>query len=85
MTTFCGHCREVIGPDDRKREIPGFTCDGPVVVPYHNECFIRRIVGGLNHQQGRCTCCGGDSPPDPPWMTTRDAARAAINYWMGRQ
>lgn len=52
--------------------------------PMHRECFLRGIVGGLNHQLGRCTCCGGDQPPDPPELTRREAARQAVEAWEQR-
>lgn len=87
-TDFCAHCREEIGLDDRVRSIPSLSCDKsePAVVLFHEECFLRRIFGGLNHQMRRCTCCGGTEPPDPEGMTRREAARAAVELWMvGKQ
>jgi hypothetical protein len=39
------------------------------------------MIGGLNHLLGRCTCCGGTEPPDPPEMTPRQAALAAVAAW----
>jgi len=53
--------------------------------PLHYECQLRQIVGGLNHQMGRCYCCGGDQPPDPPGSTKREAARAATSYYHAKQ
>lgn len=47
----------------------------------HDECMLRQVLGGLNHLKGKCTCCGGTLPPDPPGMSKRDAARAACEYW----
>lgn len=57
--------------------------DGKVgrLVALHRECATRSLIGGLNHLMGRCTCCGGTAPPDPPEMTKREAAIAAVNYW----
>jgi hypothetical protein len=49
--------------------------------PYHYACHMRQIVGGLNHQLARCTCCGGTEPPDPDDMTRREAAEAAVKHW----
>lgn len=51
---------------------------------YHYDCHFRTIIGGLNHLRGRCQCCGGTEPPDPPEMTRRDAAAQAIAYWSKR-
>ncbi len=51
----------------------------PRSVPYHYECYLRQIVGGVNHQLHLCVCpgCAGVLPPDPPTMTRREAALAA--------
>lgn len=48
----------------------------------HSPCLIRMVVGGLNHQRGRCSCChpgSGFEPPDPPGLSKRDAASAAAD------
>jgi hypothetical protein len=70
----CFRCDEAIAADD----------DGIADPPMHYECFFRGIVGGLNHQLRRCTCCGGTHEPDPPDMTRRQAARAATEFWHDR-
>jgi hypothetical protein len=44
----------------------------------HLECALRQVLGGVNHQLGLCTCCGGTRDPDPPGLTQREAARAAM-------
>lgn len=54
--------------------------DHGVRVP-HYECSMRAIVGGLNHLKGKCICCGGTEPPDPPEMSSREAAKAAVQFW----
>lgn len=50
----------------------------------HWECGLRRVVGGLNHLNGQCTCCGGTLPPDPEGVTRREAARMAAQAWIAR-
>jgi hypothetical protein len=50
---------------------------GELMVAYHIECWLRMIVGGINHIFGRCECCGGTDPPDPPGLSKRDAAKLA--------
>jgi hypothetical protein len=45
--------------------------------PQHLECYVRQEFGSVGHQMGRCLCCGG-SEEDPPGLSTRDAARAAV-------
>ena len=52
---------------------------------FHYECHLRQIIGGLNHLRGNCTCCGGSKPPDPPWLTLRQAATQAVKVWQERQ
>ncbi len=69
----CVNCEEAIEAGDQ-----GVVFD----LPYHIECFTRAISGGLNHQRGLCTCCGGTLPPDPPGLTKRQAAVAAEMYWL---
>jgi hypothetical protein len=69
----CLYCAEPIASDDFLA--PDMT------PPAHFECGLRAIVGGVNHQKGTCSCCGGTDPPDPPDMTPREAARAAALYF----
>lgn len=73
----CLWCEEPIVAGESGVLIP-HVADGTVTdQPWHLECFLRSILGGINHQRGRCTCCGGDQPPDPPGLTKREAARLA--------
>lgn len=50
----------------------------------HWECGLRSVVGGLNHLNGNCSCCGGSLPPDPEGCTRREAARMAAQAWLAR-
>jgi hypothetical protein len=78
----CGRCGEAIGADDDGVILPLALGRGAVKWrPYHYECQLRGVIGGLNHQMGRCTCCGGTEPPDPEDMTAREAAKAAVSYF----
>jgi len=45
---------------------------------WHRECLMRNILGSVGHQRGECSCCGGEGPGDPPDMTKREAAKAAV-------
>jgi hypothetical protein len=77
MHPACPHCREEVLPDDRR-------------APFHTqavhwECGLRSVIGGLNHLNGLCTCCGGTLPPDPAGLTRREAARMAAQVWIARQ
>lgn len=75
--TVCTFCKEPVLPGERQADL--------VNADAHWECGFRAIIGGLNHQMGRCTCCGGTEPPDPPNMTSRQAALAAVGYFYSRK
>jgi hypothetical protein len=75
----CGWCPEPIAPDDNGFLLPN-RISGELQ-PWHYECYLRLVLGGVFHQAGKCGCHGGTSPPDPPDMTKREAARAAVAFW----
>jgi hypothetical protein len=58
----------------------------PLGGTWHRDCAIRMILGSVGHLEGRCSCfrrnesnCDDDDPPgDPPGMSRREAARAAV-------
>jgi hypothetical protein len=60
----CGHCGEPIAANDDGVLVP--TLGEAHRIAFHYECNLRTMVGGVNHQLHRCTCCGGSEPPDPP-------------------
>ncbi|HEU0180344.1 MAG TPA: hypothetical protein VFV58_39410 [Blastocatellia bacterium] len=57
--------------------------------PMHGECGFRTIMGSVAHIEHRCMCyVPGAGEHDPPHMTKRQAARAAVlawTFWMQRQ
>ena len=69
----CAFCGE--------RVAEGEDCGAMLEAPSHYECALRSVIGGYNHLRGRCTCCGGTLPPDPPELSKRDAARVAVAFW----
>jgi hypothetical protein len=79
----CLWCEENIEAGDTGL-IVGYIDTGealtPRQVPYHYECYLRQIIGGVNHQLHLCCCpgCAGVLPPDPQGMTRREAALAAV-------
>lgn len=75
--TPCIHCEEPIEAEDSG----WLYANGPAT---HAECGVRSVIGGVNHQLGRCSCQGGDQPPDPPGLSRREAARAATKLFMNR-
>jgi hypothetical protein len=72
----CAHCGEPILEGD---SIMGFN-SGQVVM--HRNCGMRGILGSLAHVQGRCSCfVPGSTANDPPELTVRQAADAAVAEW----
>jgi hypothetical protein len=77
----CLHCGEFLMPDDIVDPIIYIGESGPEKRYRHQACAIRVVIGGLNHLRGTCQCDGGPDEPDPPEMTKREAALAAVAYW----
>lgn len=84
----CGHCNEPIEPDADGFIVPAVLsvgADGAGVIgdmPMHRNCHLREIVGSIAHQQRRCSCfVPGSVDEDPPGMTPRQAADAAVAYY----
>jgi len=79
---LCLHCNE---PVEGGVLIPHVSSEGAAEMRHwHRECRQRAIIGGLNHLLGTCTCCGGTEPPDPPWLSRREAARVAVAQYQAR-
>jgi hypothetical protein len=78
----CLWCDEPIVEGDIGVIIPHLGSPGVTEHPYHLECNVRMIIGGLNHLKGLCSCFGGTEPNDPPDMSLREAANAAVDYLM---
>lgn len=76
----CARCEEALEDGDEGVLIPALGLRHGEFA-YHADCHLRGIIGGLNHLRGRCTCCGGTEPPDPPGMSKREAAWRAVAYW----
>ena len=81
----CDWCGECFGPNDDGVLLPLLGDKERIRVAYHYECHLRQVIGGLNHLRGNCTCCGGSEPPDPPWLTKRQAAHEAVRVWEQRR
>lgn len=80
----CGHCQEHFTATDAGFVSPLAGDPKQFVVPYHEECFLRTVVGSIAHQQHKCRCyvAGGAHDSDPVGMTKRQAARAAVFHFM---
>lgn len=50
----------------------------------HYECELRGVIGSVGHQKKTCSCFGG-TEEDPPGMTRREAAIAAVKQWAFRR
>jgi hypothetical protein len=73
----CLYCGEAVSAPELAAMKESFPALGTI----HRDCSLRMVVGGVNHQIGRCSCCGGTEDPDPPGLTIREAARvAALHY-----
>lgn len=72
----CIHCDEpVLSSEEREQ-----YANGPIA---HRECFARRVIGSLAHIERRCSCyVPGATCTDPPEMTRREAARAAVKAFL---
>jgi hypothetical protein len=75
----CFYCQEQIAMGD----------DGWILVDghmLHRECSLRSMIGSVAHQQRRCSCYGGGAASEgESGMTRRQAAKAAMDYFQGRQ
>ncbi len=80
----CIQCQEPIADSDSGLLMPFLSEAGPREVAEHRECFLRGVVGSVGHQLGRCSCFGG-TEDDPPGMTKRAAARAAVALFERRR
>lgn len=77
---LCLWCTEAIEDGDAGVVMPCVREMGAAATlePEHRDCFIRSTIGSLGHLRGQCSCYGGDQE-DPPGMTMREAATAAVN------
>jgi len=74
----CVHCGEVVKLEENGDVV--LTPEGPR--PAHPECNFRAIMGSVAHIEKRCGCfVSGAEETDPPDMTPREAAKAAVRAW----
>lgn len=70
----CAHCQEPIIAGDSGWILGNYV--------FHHDCHMRGIVGSVAHQEKRCSCyVPGSTEDDPPGMTRRRAAQAAVALW----
>ena len=73
----CLHCEEPIRDGDPGMLMPHFDGESARERPYHRECMLRGVVGSVGHQLKRCSCRGGQQE-DPPFLSRRRQALAAV-------
>ena len=79
MGMICEHCEEPIQPGE-----PLFhqCCIGSME-PLHHECGFRLFCGSFAHHARTCSCyVTGSLESDPPGMTKREAAKAALSEFL---
>lgn len=80
--SLCLQCEEEIGERDRGVTMPYLGLGANVhQAAVHLECHLRSILGGALCADGTCQNCGdgtGGAISDPPGLTAREAAIAAV-------
>jgi hypothetical protein len=78
----CDWCGDLVVAGDYGVTMPRILSEdgGVTTAVFHRECHLRQIFGSVGHQQLQCRCYGGTTE-DPPELTKRQAARAAVDYF----
>ncbi len=70
----CAWCGELVEPGEQSA---AFSRE-----PMHRECGFRAVMGSVAHIERRCSCfVPGSEETDPPGLSLREAARAAMRAW----
>lgn len=69
---LCAWCGEEFLGDDS-----GLLLD--CGTPYHKVCFMREVVGSIEHQKKLCSCYGGKEQHSG---TSKAEAQAAVDYFV---
>jgi hypothetical protein len=77
---LCHHCGESFAPSEYGHMSYCLEPGGWACIARHRECDLRMVLGSVGHLEGKCSCYGGDQE-DPPELSVRDAARAAVAIW----
>ena len=78
---LCNWCGESIVEGDAGIMMPLITEIGTLDIYRHKECYLRGVFGSVGHQQRQCSCYGG-TIEDPPELTRRESAIAAVDeFW----
>jgi hypothetical protein len=80
----CNWCGEAIAEGESGVIMPFVRMNlEATTLALHRECHLRQIFGSVGHQQGTCSCFGGERE-DPAEMTRRQAASAAVALFYAR-
>ena len=78
----CAWCDEVFVGGEQGVRIPALGAAGDEGADHHLDCFLRSVIGSLAHLQHECSCfVPGATCTDPPELSKREAAQAAVRYW----
>lgn len=78
---LCLRCGEPFAPSEYGIITYLVGADGACAsIARHRECEMRGVLGSVGHLTRQCSCYGGDQE-DPPELSVRDAARAAVALW----
>lgn len=76
----CLLCRETIIGGESGILMPYVGALGSQTAPEHIECFLRSILGDVQHLEQRCSCYNPDAGPDDTGRTYRQEARETMEW-----
>ncbi|HEY7195472.1 MAG TPA: hypothetical protein VH439_17145 [Gemmatimonadales bacterium] len=79
----CSWCFERITEGDDGFELPfASPLSDAKAIYYHRQCFLRTVLGSVSHIERLCSCfVSGSECSDPPGMSKREAATAAVKAY----
>lgn len=76
----CAWCDEPFARGETHVRLP--YAREPGFLRFHDDCRFRQFIGSLAHLRHECSCfVKGSTCTDPPEMTLREAASAAVAEW----
>ena len=73
----CEYCKEEVLPGEGNPNIKT-----SLRYTMHHECLFRCVAGSVAHIRHECGCyVKGSDESDPPGMTLREGAKAALEEW----